>query len=422
MRPRVVLTIASIFCFLGFRGVGNAEPLLGSLFEFDQYKDAMWKAVASEPCLSDIVETCDTARAEMIYWLHALHLFQYPLSEFCDVLDQKKSKTNGEILRMFDPFSRFAQRQPARNSQGKIGAMIHQVSGGTFVLFVSKDGPAQKAGLRSYDQIVKINGRPTASTISGVLEQLRGATGTRVAVTLLRDGVLISKTIQRSAWDQEFEFAVIGQVGYLRLYNFEKPQALLDINRTAFRKFLEKDIRAIILDFRGNPGGTINMAMLFLGFFQTRGTAFWFREPFSKNWFEGRSAGDTGNLLFAGVPLVVLVDQYTYSSAEMVAGSLRANRNAKIIGRNTGGKWAATVSIINHEGRLFYLTTEEWYLPDGRSVRFGGISPDIYTHPNDCKNAPQQPTFRDSSRSAYYLQDCDISFAYSFLLSSGQIK
>jgi carboxyl-terminal processing protease len=241
-------------------------------------------------------------------------------------------------------------------------------------------GPAHKAGLRTGDVIVAIDGRPVGANRDGDPSRaLRGTAGTSVRLSLLRPGealprdiVLVRQSIALSS--------VSGRLlepgyGYARISYFEGDTAdELRRQLSALRSASGGPLAGLVLDLRNNPGGLLTTAVevadLFLDggpIVSTRG-----RTP-TANALYRASSGD----VLQGAPIVVLLDVGTASSAEVVAGALRDQRRALLLGARSFGKGSVQTVVDLGNGDALKLTTARYYTPSGRSIQATGILPDV---------------------------------------------
>lgn len=241
-------------------------------------------------------------------------------------------------------------------------------------------GPAHKAGLRTGDVIVAIDGRPAGSQRNvDPSRALRGAAGTSVRLSLLRPGealprdvVLVRQSIALSS--------VSGRLlepgyGYVRISYFEGDTAdELKRQLAALRTASGRPLSGLVLDLRNNPGGLLTTAVEVADLFLESGLIVSTR---------GRTAASnvlyragTGDAL-QGAPIAVLLDVGTASSAEVVAGALRDQRRALLLGARSFGKGSVQTVVDLGNGDALKLTTARYYTPAGRSIQAVGIVPDV---------------------------------------------
>ncbi|HWW30868.1 MAG TPA: S41 family peptidase [Steroidobacteraceae bacterium] len=249
------------------------------------------------------------------------------------------------------------------------------------VVIAPFDGsPAALAGIRSGDVIVTIDGvAVNTNALSDTIGRMRGAEGTTVKIGIMRDGIAepLLFTLKRSRVDLH---SVRGELiepgfGYVRISQFSETtgddlgSALKDL-----RKHNGAPLEGLVLDMRDNPGGVLEAAVAVADAFLDSGVIVTAkgRTPDSK--FEmDATPGDALN----GAPIVVLVNGGTASAAEIVAGALKDQHRAKLMGRTTFGKGSVQTIVPLADDRAVKLTTSLYYTPSGASINHRGIAPDI---------------------------------------------
>ncbi|MGO9930203.1 MAG: S41 family peptidase [Steroidobacteraceae bacterium] len=249
------------------------------------------------------------------------------------------------------------------------------------VVIAPFDGsPAAQAGIRSGDVIVTIDGvAVNTSALSDTIGRMRGPEGTTVKIGIMRDGNAepLLFTLKRSRVDLHSVRAELIEsgFGYVRISQFsettgdELGSALKDL-----RKRNGAPLEGLVLDMRDNPGGVLEAAVAVADAFLESGVIVTAkgRTPDSK--FEmDATPGDALN----GAPIVVLVNGGTASAAEIVAGALKDQHRAKLMGRTTFGKGSVQTIVPLAEDRAVKLTTSLYYTPSGISINHRGIAPDI---------------------------------------------
>lgn len=240
--------------------------------------------------------------------------------------------------------------------------------------------PADSAGIASGDHIVAVDGKPTHGlTMEEVQRQLRGASGTKVKLTVERLGDRRDVTLTRRVivYHPVQRAEVAGNTGYIQLATFSEDAAR-EVRR-AVDSLRARGARSLILDMRGNPGGLLEQGIevsdLFLDsgkmILSTRG-----RTPDADREFHDEAAQR-----WPDMPIVTLVDSGTASASEIVAGALQDNERAVIVGARTYGKGSAQSVFPINAGYALKLTTARWFTPKGRSIArdstSGGITPDV---------------------------------------------
>jgi carboxyl-terminal processing protease len=249
------------------------------------------------------------------------------------------------------------------------------------VVIAPFDGsPAALAGIRSGDVIVTIDGIPVnTSTLADTIGRMRGEEGSSVKIGVMREGnpEPMLFTLKRSRVDLHSVSAEMLEAGYgyVRISQFSETTGddLIGALKT-LRKRNGAPLKGLVLDMRDNPGGVLEAAVSVADTFLDSGVIVTAkgRTPDSK--FEmDATPGDALN----GAPMVVLVNGGSASAAEIVAGALKDQHRAKLMGRTTFGKGSVQTIIPLSDDRAVKLTTSLYYTPSGVSINHRGIAPDI---------------------------------------------
>ena len=274
-------------------------------------------------------------------------------------------------------------------TRGDYGGLGIQVGGedGAIKIVAPMDGsPAARAHLQAGDYITSINGQSIlGQSLNDAVKQMRGAVGTSVALTVVRDKedpftVKLTREVinVRSASRQMF-----GDYGYVRVAGFDEKTGQ---ETTAAIKALKTEnprMQGLILDLRNNPGGLVNQAVTVASDFLDGGEVVTQRgrDPRDIQRYNARPNGD----MLRGLPVVVLVNNGSASAAEIVAGALKDRQRATVVGLTTFGKGSVQSVIPLRDGKdgALKLTTARYYTPAGISIQKTGISPDLqvaYSH------------------------------------------
>ncbi|MGA2526365.1 MAG: S41 family peptidase [Smithellaceae bacterium] len=290
------------------------------------------------------------------------------------------------MMRSLDPHSSFMTpdlyKELEVETQGQFGGIGIEITILKEVLTVVspiEDTPAFNAGVKSGDQIIKIDGKSTKDiTIMEAVKKLRGAKDTKVTITIMRENmskpkdIVLTRTIIqiKSVKSKIFE----DNIGYIRIASFHERTA--DDLRKALREISEKlqPMKGLVLDLRNDPGGLLIQAIEVSDMFLKSGIIVSTRGR-TKNMETKAMARNNGDEITC--PMVVLVNEGTASAAEIVAGALQDNGRALIIGTQTFGKASVQTVIALEDGSALKLTTARYYTPKGRSIQAEGIKPDI---------------------------------------------
>lgn len=285
----------------------------------------------------------------------------------------------------FDPRTYKRFEQVTNPSFSGIGVTVRpERSGPLAIESVIQGTPAARAGLRRGDRIVAVNGRSLAgrpSTESIAL--IKGEPGTKVALTVARDGRRSTQRIERARVTSPVVAGRLvqrdgGRWGVVVFTSFTEGSAD-QVHAEVERLLLRRDADGIVLDMRGNGGGLLTEAVDVASVFLADGTIVS---------TDGRSRARhvytaTGRAIRRAVPVVVLVDRGTASSAEIVTGALQDRRRAEVVGTNTFGKGVFQEIRELPNGGALDLTVGQYFLPSGRNIggrgvaEGRGIAPDV---------------------------------------------
>ena len=290
------------------------------------------------------------------------------------------------MIRSLDPHSSFMTpdlyKELEVETQGQFGGVgieIMIIKDVLTVVSPIEDTPAFHAGLKSGDQILKIDGKSTKDiTIMEAVKQLRGLKDTKVTITIQREKMATPRDITltraiiqvKSVKYKKAE----GNIGYIRIAAFQERTA--DDLRKALREMDEKNnpMKGLVVDLRNDPGGLLTQAIEVSDIFLKSGVIVSTRGRAKS--METKAMAKNDNIEI-GCPIVVLVNEGTASAAEIVAGALQDNGRALIVGAQTFGKASVQTVIPLEDGSALKLTTARYYTPNGRSIQAEGITPDI---------------------------------------------
>ncbi|MEE8131847.1 MAG: S41 family peptidase [Candidatus Paceibacterota bacterium] len=339
------------------QGVVNLEKDNGETVDFNNFWKT-WNIIKSKYVDADKVDNQDLVYGAISGLMKSLN---DPNSTFMPPSDAKRfgEDISGE-------FSGIGAEIGIRNDQLMIIAPL-------------KDTPAEQAGLRSGDKILKVDDKSTNNlNINEAVKIIRGKRGTTVVLTILRNGwdkpkeiPIIRDIIQIPTLDWEMKQ---DGIAYIHLYNFYENAPFL-FYRAAVDIALNEEVKGIIFDLRNNPGGYLNGAVNIAGWFFEQGTVV-VSEEFRSDGKDKQVFEANGNGLFRNTPIIVLINQGSASASEILAGALRDNRGVKLVGKPSFGK--GTVQEIQNlnDGSIVKITVAHWVLPGGQIIEDNGLEPD----------------------------------------------
>jgi len=309
---------------------------------------------------------------------------------YVEEVDTKKlvyGAING-MLTSLDPHSSFMtpdsykeMKIDTRGAFGGLGIEISIKDGMLTVISPIEDTPAFKAGIKSGDQILKIDEKFTKDlNINDAVKRMRGQKGTKVTLTIMREGfdrpkeftlmrdVIQVKSVRSHLMDDGY--------GYVRIAQFqEKTDEDLAKALKSMKEQNKGDLKGLILDMRNDPGGLLDQAVRVADHFVPDGQLIVYtegREKDSKMQFTARKGGKE-----SGYPIVVVINGGSASASEIVAGALQDHKRAIIMGTQSFGKGSVQTIIPLSDDSGLRLTTARYYTPKGRSIQAKGITPDI---------------------------------------------
>ena len=298
--------------------------------------------------------------------------------------DAMDAAING-VLQSLDPYSAYMSPELFKEMQtetsgefGGLGIEVGMEAGVVKVISPIDNSPAEQAGVKAGDYIVKINGvQVQGKTLTEAVELMRGPVGSPIEITIRRIGErksyvfeIIREIIEVKSVKSELKN---DKVGYIRLTSFNENSA--DQIKDIVKKFKkENNVDKYILDLRNNPGGLLSQAIRISDFFLNNGEIVATKGRKSnenRKWFAKK--GDIIN----GETLLVLINYGSASAAEIVAGALKDHKRAVIVGENSYGKGSVQSIIPLKNKGAIRLTISKYYLPSGKSISGKGVTPDI---------------------------------------------
>lgn len=283
-----------------------------------------------------------------------------------------------------DPYTRFVSPSQLKDEEielegkyGGLGMYIGDRDGQILVISPMEDSPAERAGLKTKDQIVKVDDQVVIGwTSDRVVQILRGEPDTKVTVWVRREGedellsfeitreIIMLKSVRNEMLSDD--------IGYLKLTQFKHNTH--EEARIAIRDMMKNGMRALILDLRNNGGGLLDASVKIVSMFvksglvvETKGRS----ERANEKYYVDKSQ------YLTNMPMVVLINSGSASASEIVAGALSDRKRAKLIGEKSFGKGSVQTLFPLTDGSGVYVTIARYYTPSGKVIDHVGLSPDI---------------------------------------------
>ncbi len=329
-------------------------------------------------------------------------VFERVRAEYVDPVSDKdlvENSING-MLTGLDPHSSYMNAKAFRDMQvqtkgefGGLGIVVTQESGFIKVISPIDDTPAAKAGIKAGDIITAIDGKTVQGiSLNDAVDRMRGPPDSKITLTIKREG--IDKPIEQSLLREIIHIQVVksrmeaDNIGYVRLTQFTEQA---DPSLKAAIKSLQQQapggkLTALILDLRNNPGGLLDQAVAVSSDFVDQGEIVSTRARHPEDSQRWDAKGDDQ---IPNTPLVVLINNGSASSSEIVSGALQDHHRAVLLGTRSFGKGSVQTVIPLPGNGAMRLTTARYYTPSGRSIQGLGIEPDVHV----AETREEQPHF-----------------------------
>ena len=256
---------------------------------------------------------------------------------------------------------------------GGIGAEIGLRSNKPTIIKPLENSPAQKAGIKAGEAIVKVNDEASSDwSVEKVVSKIRGEVGTSVKLTLLSGGQTREVSVVRqNIVSPAVESEIDGEIGILKVNRFGDDT--VSLSRKYASEFVEKGVKKVILDLRNNPGGTVGAAQGLLGI--------WLDNQIAMTERRGseivKTLRTTGTPILGNMKTVVLINGNSASASEITAGALREYGKATLVGQKSYGKGSVQIVLGLPGGSQMKVTEARWYTPKGKNIDKTGIEPDV---------------------------------------------
>jgi carboxyl-terminal processing protease len=263
---------------------------------------------------------------------------------------------------------------------GGLGIEVGMENGFVKVISPIDDTPAKRAGVRSGDLIIRLDGKPVKGmSLDDAVNLMRGKPGTDITLTIVREGadkplaIVVTRDVIKTV-SVKYRMLAPG-FGYVRLSQFQARTSEDMLSGVgALKREAGGSLKGLIIDLRDNPGGVLNAAVSISDAFLTAGTIVYTEGRVRDSQLRFKAAPDD---VLEGSPIVVLVNGGSASASEIVAGALQDHKRAVIMGQQTFGKGSVQTIVPVNDSTAVKLTTARYFTPNGRSIQAEGIVPDI---------------------------------------------
>lgn len=291
------------------------------------------------------------------------------------------------MLSGLDPHSAYLASEEYKELQegttgqfGGLGIEVGMENGFVKVVSPIDDTPAQKAGIKAGDLIVRLDDKPVKGmTLAEAVKIMRGEPGTQIVLTVIREGaeaplkfeitrdIIKVKSVKSRLLEKDY--------AYLRISSFQSGtgESLVDA-LSDLKKENEAPLKGLVLDLRNNPGGVLNAAVDVSDAFIESGLIVYTEGRIKNSEMRFNATPDD---LLNGAPIVVLINGGSASASEIVAGALQDHKRAIIMGEKSFGKGSVQTILPTSNGAAVKLTTARYFTPSGRSIQAEGIEPDV---------------------------------------------
>lgn len=314
---------------------------------------------------------------------------------FTDQIDTDEAAFNaaeGLVNSLGDKYTTFMRPAKSKQFQSQIngevtgiGAQVEHIDGILTIVTPIVGSPAEAAGLKPGDQILRVNGASLASLgFLEAVELVRGPKGSEVLLTIRRNGIEMEFSVVRDSISIP-EDKISWQDNILVLQLTQFGRITQDSLRTQMEDMMKKSPKGIVLDLRNNPGGLLSAANKVVSVFTPKGTTV-VRIKTRKD--ESEEVTFEEQIVPNNIPVVLLINEGSASASEIVAGALQDLGRATLVGSKTFGKGTVQQVLQFNDQSSLKMTIAEWFTPKKRKINGMGINPDIEVSEVDGRDEP----------------------------------
>lgn len=315
----------------------------------------------------------------------------------------KEGAVRGYIEGLGDPYTEYISKEEMEEyMQDTLGNYVgigiymttNAKNGHIVVLATMKGSPAENAGLKPGDEIIRVDGEDcTTKNSTEVSNKIKGEEGTTVKLEILRDNQTLTFEVKRENIKvNPVEGKVVNDnIGYINFTSFDETTA--EDFKTTYEQLASQNIQSLIIDLRNNGGGLVDQAVDIADYFLEKGQVVIYEVD--KNGNEEAEMSENDPII--NIPVVILTNENTASASEILAGSLKDYGKATIVGTTTYGKGVIQQILSFKDGSGLKITTEEYQTPNHNKINKIGIEPDeVVELPDTVENELDVPEDQDT--------------------------
>ena len=336
---------------------------------------------------------------------------QYDVDEI--TIEELIDKALDGMMKNLDAHSNYLTEKDYKNLKvqtsgefGGLGITVGMKDGALTVIAPIDGTPADLAGLKSADIILKIDEKSTISmTIDEAVSLMRGIVGDPIDVTIVRKGEVKPLKIHIVRGVITIESVHAKKIGedtlYIRVASFDQKVAK-DVAKEIRKN--KSTTKGIVLDLRNNPGGLLDQAVDLVDLFVSEGDIV---SQKGRNKSDNKTYSASKNSTITEVPVVVLINGGSASASEIVSGALQDHKRAVLVGENTFGKGSVQVVLPITDTDAIKLTIARYYLPSGRTIQAVGVKPDIEVNSGEIKTHKNEFAIKEADLKEHLEQELE---------------